>query len=679
MIEQAIAANPMVPSFHNNLGNALRAQGALEPAARAFEQALRLNPNHGDAHHGLGTVRIAQGELEKAAMAFRRALALQPNHPDALAGLGTVLVRQGRNDEAVAALRAAVAARPHDPAILNNLGNALRATRNPRGAEEAYRRALQASPQAADSAYNLALLLFERDAAEEAASLCRRAIQSKPGSADPYVLLAAILRDQGQATEAQAVCDQALHLFPDSAGARLGIAIGSVPLFVRTAQESAAAPQAFARATDELASWALPDTARLGPAVGSAQPFYLAYRPFDVTEPLARYGDLMSKAAHEYFRPGSDLGKRPEGRDRLRLVVVSAQVREHPVWEMILRGIVAELDPAVFELMIFHTGAQIDGETDWARSRADRFLQGPMPLAAWIDAVTEARPDILFFPEIGMDAATTALAALRLAPLQVAAWGHPITSGLPTIDLYMSGDLIEPADGDRHYREQLVRLPGTGVCTQPPSKAVEAWGDPGRQPGTVRFALCHQSTKFDPGDDALIVEIARRVGRCEMWLVASRKHRWASEAVSDRLARALRAGGIDPSQVLRQVPWLAPDAFAGFLEAMDVYLDCPSFSGYTTAHGALARGLPLITLEGQFMRQRLAAGLLRQIGITDTIASSRADYVDKAVAAAESCRAGEGAAGWRSRIRAAALLADGNREAVRAFAAALIEAFGNRP
>ena len=38
------------------------------------------------------------------------------------------------------------------------------------------------------------------------------------------------------------------------------------------------------------------------------------------------------------------------------------------------------------------------------------------------------------------------------------AWGHPETSGLPTIDYFLTSALMEPEDGDDHYTERLVRL-----------------------------------------------------------------------------------------------------------------------------------------------------------------------------------------------------------------------------
>jgi predicted O-linked N-acetylglucosamine transferase (SPINDLY family) len=110
---------------------------------------------------------------------------------------------------------------------------------------------------------------------------------------------------------------------------------------------------------------------------------------------------------------------------------------------------------------------------------------------------------------------------------------------------------------------------------------------------------------------------------------------------------------------------------------MDVYLDCPAFSGYTTAWQAVHRGVPIVTQEGRFLRQRLAGGLLRQIGSTDGIASSPGQYVDAAIRLAQECR--DRPSSWAARrasIRGAAPRADGNRDAVSAFQRIVLESRG---
>ena len=109
---------------------------------------------------------------------------------------------------------------------------------------------------------------------------------------------------------------------------------------------------------------------------------------------------------------------------------------------------------------------------------------------------------------------------------------------------------------------------------------------------------------------------------------------------------------------------------------MDIYLDCPGFSGYTTAWLAAHRGLPIVTLEGQFLRQRLAAGLLRQIGITDGIANSAEEYVEIAARWARESRHGNRLSARRQALKQAVSKADGNLAAVAAFEDAVLEHVG---
>jgi predicted O-linked N-acetylglucosamine transferase (SPINDLY family) len=195
-----------------------------------------------------------------------------------------------------------------------------------------------------------------------------------------------------------------------------------------------------------------------------------------------------------------------------------------------------------------------------------------------------------------------------------------------------------------------------------------------RAPNVVRFAVCQQPIKFDPADDGLLAQIAKQVGACEFWLASPSKLRWAAARLQNRLAAVFREAGLDPNAHLRVAPWLPGEQFLGFLDEMDVFLDCPAFSGYTTAWQAVHRGTPVVTLEGKFLRQRLAAGLLRQIRITEGIVSSREAYVATAVLFAQRCRRTKTRARWRESMSAAASNADGNLAAVRSIERTLIAA-----
>ena len=130
----------------------------------------------------------------------------------------------------------------------------------------------------------------------------------------------------------------------------------------------------------------------------------------------------------------------------MRIGIASAHIRNHSVWNAITKGWVQHLDKARFDIWLFQLGRTNDEETAQARHEVAHFEDGPKTEQGWARAISEAQLDALIYPEIGMDALTTQLACLRLAPVQATTWGHPETSGLPTIDLYLSADGLEPAD-----------------------------------------------------------------------------------------------------------------------------------------------------------------------------------------------------------------------------------------
>ena len=136
-------------------------------------------------------------------------------------------------------------------------------------------------------------------------------------------------------------------------------------------------------------------------------------------------------------------------------------------WKVPIKGWLERLDRDRFRLFGYHTSEKQDAATRAAQALCERFVQGPLPIERWRAEIAADRPHVLIYPEVGMDRASAALAAERLAPVQCNAWGHPDTSGFPTLDHYLSSDLMEPTDGQAHYTERLVRLPNLSIHYEP--------------------------------------------------------------------------------------------------------------------------------------------------------------------------------------------------------------------
>ena len=685
---RAVAIQPGNPVALFHLGDTLRLLERFAEAEGHLRRVLASAPDFVEGLVSLADTLAEQGASDEAARVCQRALALAPDYAAAHFCLGNILRNSARLDEARDCFVAALQLAPDLVPALGNLGNILQELGDIAQAEKCYRRALELNPGYSNAAKNLGRLFVEQNRFVDAEAAYRDALRSQPQNAEILERLGGVLLELGRADAARKSYLQALAVQPARTSTRLALATAALPVIAQSSTEAAAVAGRFAQALDELAAWL---HANPGRQVGAAdlaaaqQPFFLAYRDGNHVELLSRYGDLVRECLAAQTATVRPQRERP--RPRPRLLIVSHHVRRHSVWDIVLRGLLRDLDRTRFEVFIYHLGNVEDQETAFARSQAEgwRDRKTIADPEGWLAAAAEDCPDIVFYPEIGMSSISYFLAAHRLAPLQVASWGHPVSTGLPTIDVFLSGELLEAPDADAHYRERLLRLPGTGCCTAPQALVAEAIPDIEatlRCMDGPRLVIAQRAIKFDPGDDALYARIALSAGASVFILLRDPLCPWATDQIMTRLRSVFRGHGLDADRHLLVIPWLAPAKFLALLDLCDVYLDCPAFSGYTTAWQALHRGLPIVALEGRFMRQRLAAGLLRKAGLPETIAASPDDYVAIAAGLAAECRDAQRKRERRAAILAAAPSVDGDVSVVRAFeqglTAALAAADGQR-
>lgn len=633
----------------------------------AAQRAVALAPSHAGAQDYLGIALRRAGELAPAEAAFRAALRLRPGHRSTQLNLANVLRERGALGEALRLYAEVRAAEPQRLDAIYNQALALADAGEPAAAEGQLRQLIAAAPGFAEAQAALGAVLRAAERLADAEGALRAALALDPGQADAAANLALVLHKQGKLGELAHWRGRAVALMPASSMFRLSELVMALPKVAASAQEAQAAVAAFDAGLEAYASWrtaALADGSLRHDSL-ACLPFYLAYRLGNHRERLSRFADLSAPATLP-ARPARATPAAAPG--PVRLGIVSAHIRRHSVWDIVLKGLVQHLDPRRFELTIYHLGLQEDDETAWARQAVPRFrdhrdLAGS---AGWADLIARDAPELLFYPEVGMHPEVYRLAQQRLAPWQAAGWGHPITTGLASMDLYVSGDLLEPPDAADHYRETLVRLPGTGCCTLP---AASAPLDDVPEAADPTFLIPQGVYKFDPAFDAWLVEIARQVGAARFVIPVSDAWREPAARLAARLGAAFEQAGLSAQQLVF-VPWLGEAEFRRALHEAWVFLDCPAFSGYTTAWKALREGTPLVTFEGPFMRQRLAAGLLRRVGLDDAVATDAAGYVARAVALARLSPAERQA--LRREMAAAASRADGDLAVVRAFEAEVL-------
>jgi predicted O-linked N-acetylglucosamine transferase (SPINDLY family) len=228
-------------------------------------------------------------------------------------------------------------------------------------------------------------------------------------------------------------------------------------------------------------------------------PFALSYSGEDVKDELVQLGAMVCDVT-ETWPPVSAPAVMRRRTDRLRLGIATSFFWRHSVWKILTRGWLKTLDRRRFEVIGYNRGLREYGETALARTLCDRFRAAEKDLAGWARQIADDGLDCLLYPEIGMDRPTVLLASMRLAPLQAIAWGHPVTSGLRTIDWYFSSDLMEPPDGDNHYAEKLIRLENLSICYDAPEDTRAAFGRQRFNIGSDRlvYLCCQNLSKYLP-------------------------------------------------------------------------------------------------------------------------------------------------------------------------------------
>lgn len=203
---------------HNNLGNMLFQERAVDEAIAEFRKALEINPDYVQAHNNLGTALFLTGNTDEAMVQLQKALQLKPDYAPARVNLANLLMKQGNLDGAITQYQRALQIEPEIPEACFNLGNALCLKGNLDGGIAQYRRALAINPDDADVQNNLAWVLVSFPQAaprhgQEAVNLSERANQLT-GNANPIMLrtLAAAYAEVGRFQEAVATAQRAAQL-----------------------------------------------------------------------------------------------------------------------------------------------------------------------------------------------------------------------------------------------------------------------------------------------------------------------------------------------------------------------------------------------------------------------------------------------------------------------------------
>ena len=530
-----------------------------------------------------------------------------------IAAIGTI-DRSASPDAIIDLYRRWIAAQgsgaPHLFAAWFNLGVALANTGDTAGAMRAYRSALAIRPHFVAAALNLAALLEAAGRRTEAIAALDGALQSDEARTALINNCGRVLDQTKKLPEAEQELRRSLLIRPDQPDV--------IQHWVHARQKQCRWP---------VLSDTIPGLSRESQALNAGPLGALALFDDVAQQRIISADWIRRKTAPVAERLSPPAGYR---HDRIRIGYMSSDFCRHAM-SLLIAELFERHDRGRFELFGYCSSPE-DGSDIRARVIAafDHFTRiADMSDEQAARAIRADEIDILVDLNGLTLGARLQVLRWRPAPVQATYLGFIGPVPLPELD-YM-------------FCDRLVVPPGIAAEYSPPPLYIADFYQandsrretPAPRPRSElglpeeRFVFCCFSNHFKITQEvfAAWMEILRRVETGILWLAGDTEYARAN------MAEAARQAGIDPERIV-YMERTGPTLYLANLGAADLFLDTYPYNAGTVASDAIRMNVPLVTLSGQCFASRMAGRLLAALGAQDGIATTAADYVERAVALA---------------------------------------------
>jgi predicted O-linked N-acetylglucosamine transferase (SPINDLY family) len=217
--------------------------------------------------------------------------------------------------------------------------------------------------------------------------------------------------------------------------------------------------------------------------------------------------------------------------------------------------------------------------------------------------------------------------------VQISYLNHVSTSAVPNVDYIFADAVGIRPDEEQFFTERVWRLPGSFFCFNydmvdlPPVAP-----PPSRANGYVTFGCFGSGGKIN---DELIAIWARLLARLPQSRLYLRNAELTPEDNQQFMLDRFRRHGIEAGRIRLDGGTTRDGAMRSYAD-VDISLDTWPYCGGNTIAESLHQGVPVVTWKGIRFASRYGASLLLAAGCGDLIGETAEEYVDIAVALAES-------------------------------------------
>ena len=604
--------------------------GKLDIVKKKVVQLIEKYPNSFILYNLFGAVLTDQKNLNEAVINYRKSIQINSDYAEGYNNLGSVLYKLEKFEESIDSYQRAIQIKPNFAEAYNNLGVTFKELERFEESIDSYRQAIKINPNYAEAYSNLGNLLKDISKVDEAIANYQKAIKINTNFAEAYSNLGSLLKEIGRVDDAHNCDLKLLTLKHDNIGYKINSVLSISPI-VRSVEDINFYREKFEKGLESLKKYKYV-TEKPGLVI-AANFFHLAYHGKDNLKILKKTSDLFRQIIPSINYVSKNINNSKKQK-KIKVGFVSEFLTSHTVGR-IFEGLIKNLDRKKFEIVIFHT---LQTKKSLVKKDIDKSVDKVVNLNNKIQEqqqqVEKENLDILFYTDIGMSASTYFLAFSRLAPVQIVSWGHTETTGINTIDYFLSSTLFEPDKIKKKYSERLICLDQIPTYYEPrqnigPMKNRSEL----KLPVNAKLYGCPQSLfKLHPDFDAILAGILQQDPKGYIILVAGVEGQGKEKFWSETLKKRWSKNFSVLNERVLFLERLSLLEFLSLCNCVDVLLDPLHFGGGYSFLLTTMVGTPSITMPGSHLRNNMTAGAYKQMKIsTPPIVKSSEEYVQLAI------------------------------------------------
>lgn len=594
------------------LGIALLELNRKEESLTSMQRALRILPDDPIAHFNLALAYTQMKNFSSAEQHYKQAIQLNPEMLEAYNNLGNLLAALSKFEEAESCFRDLIRYKPEFALAHLNLANVLKQrARLPEAKAEAIL-AASLAPDMADAHNCLGGILFLLKELDLALVHLQKAVELRPDFASAYNNLGTVYVEKRQYIEAKASFNKALHFDP-----LISVAYRSLGILGNFLAEPIADSERLLRRAIEL------DPKDHG--ANTALLFLLSEAGTLTAKELFQEHLLFAKRFESALISHWPVHTNDKTSDRrLRIGFVSGDFYNHAVATFIEPILKHLCKYDLVELYAYYNNQEEDQDT----ARLKSYFSSWEVIQSKNDdevfkQILEHKIDILVDLSGHTSMNRLTLFARKPAPIQVTWIGYPGTTGLSAMD-YFIGDhyLLPNGQFDSLFSEKIANIPCSAPFN-PSTVASDVAPLPAIEKGYIVFGSFNRIGKINDATIALWSKLMARLPTSKI-LLGSMPQTLNPSAITDKFA----AHGISSDRISFYGRSNMTD-YLNLYHRIDMCLDTFPYNGGTTTHHGLWMGVPTLSLIGDTVPSRSAAGIMGQVGLDDFLATSEEEFIHK--------------------------------------------------